>query len=467
MREVIMDIVYIVSAIMFILGIKMLQSPKTARRGNLVAASGMLFAICATLVHKDIISYKLIVLGVLVGGVAGVIAALGAKMTQMPQMVALFNGFGGGASALVAMSALYDVALLPEGAPRFWSGFSIGLSVIVGTVTFFGSLVAFAKLQELITEKPISLPAHKLWNLILLLASLSLSVYLATNLDYRFAWVILALSAVLGIMVVSPIGGADMPVAISLLNAYSGLAAAITGFVLNNYGLIITGSLVGSSGIILTKIMADAMNRRFIDILIGNVTIQVDEASFAGVQIKGTVKKTTPEELAILLDSARAVSFVPGYGMAVSQAQFAVRDLAVLLEKEGKEVFFAIHPVAGRMPGHMNVLLAEADVSYDKLKTLEESNSLIGEVDIAFVIGANDVVNPLARDSQNTPISGMPIIEVDRAKTVVVLKRSMKAGFSGVPNPLFYLDNSYMLFGDAKQSIQEVIRAYKEYKGIK
>ena len=465
MKESIINIVYLVSAILFILGLRQLSSPKTAIRGNLTASVGMLLAILATLVHKDIVSYTYIIIGLIVGGAIGATIALTAKMTGMPQIVALFNGFGGGASALVAITTLYGAGSIPQNIPEEWTKITVGLSILVGSVTFFGSLIAFAKLQEIMTGNPISLPFHKLWNLLLLIACLFLTWEIASTGNVAFAWVILALAGVLGIMLVIPIGGADMPVAISLLNAYSGIAAAITGFVLNNYGLIIAGSLVGSSGFILTKIMADAMNRKFTDILIGNVTVQMEEEAFAGVEIKGRVKKTTAEEVAILLDAAKTVAFVPGYGMAVSQAQFAVRDLANLLEKDGKEVFFAIHPVAGRMPGHMNVLLAEADVSYDKLKTLEESNSLIPETDIAFVIGANDVVNPLARDSKDTPLSGMPIIEVDKAKTVIVLKRSMRAGFSGVPNPLFYADNTYMLFGDARQSLQEVIRAYKEYKG--
>ncbi len=458
-REGIINIVYLVSAIMFILGLRMLSSPKTAIRGNQVAAIGMLAAILSTLVHKDIVSYTTIIIGLILGGTIGSIMAFTAKMTAMPQMVAILNGFGGGASALVALAELYRQT-------GTWVSITAGLSILVGTVTFFGSLIAFAKLQEIMKGDPISLPLHKLWNLLLLLSCLFLIIFILPKTSY-IAWIIVPISAVLGVMLVIPIGGADMPVAISLLNAYSGLAAAITGFVLNNYGLIISGSLVGSSGLILTKIMADAMNRKFIDILVGNVTIQMDEASFGGIEIKGRVKKTTADEVAVLLDSARTVAFVPGYGMAVSQAQFAVRDLANILEKEGKDVYFAIHPVAGRMPGHMNVLLAEADIQYDKLKTLEESNQLMPETDIAFVIGANDVVNPLARDSKNTPISGMPIIEVDKVKTVIVLKRSMRAGFSGVPNPLFFLDNSYMLFGDARQSVQEVVKAYKEYKGIK
>ncbi|MCS7213380.1 MAG: NAD(P)(+) transhydrogenase (Re/Si-specific) subunit beta [Candidatus Calescibacterium sp.] len=466
MRESLIDIAYLVSAVLFIFGLKLLSSPKTAVRGNLISAFGMLLAVVATLFVKDIVHFRNIAIGLIIGAVAGGAWAYLVKMTQMPQTVAIFNGFGGIASALVAISTLYGAFKIPEGVPLEWNRAAVGLSIIVGSVTFFGSFIAFAKLQEIIKGDPISLPLHKLWNLVLLISALVLTGFLVSSGNVNFAWIIFGVSAVLGVMLVIPIGGADMPVAISLLNAYSGLAAAISGFVLNNYGLIITGSLVGSSGFILTKIMADAMNRKFVDILIGNVTIQMTEEAFAGVQIKGRVKKTDPQEVAILLDSANTIAFVPGYGMAVSQAQFAVKELFNLLTKDGKEVYFAIHPVAGRMPGHMNVLLAEADIPYDKIKTLEESNSLISETDIAFVIGANDVVNPLARDSKDTPISGMPIIEVDRAKTVIVLKRSMRAGFSGVPNPLFYLDNSYMLFGDAKQSIQEVAKEFKEYRKL-
>lgn len=466
MREFVINIIYLVSAVLFIFGLKLLSSPKTAVRGNMISAFGMLLAIVATLFVKDIVSFRSIAIGLIIGALIGSSWAYIVKMTQMPQTVAIFNGFGGLASALVAISTFYGAFKLPEGISVEWNRIVGGLSVIVGSVTFFGSFIAFAKLQEIMKGDPISFPLHKLWNLLLLISSLVLVVFFANTGDLKFLWITFGVSAVLGVMLVIPIGGADMPVAISLLNAYSGIAAAISGFVLNNYGLIITGSLVGSSGFILTKIMADAMNRRFVDILIGNVTIQMTEEAFAGIQIKGRVKKTDPQEVAILLDSAKTVAFVPGYGMAVSQAQFAVKELFNLLLKDGKEVYFAIHPVAGRMPGHMNVLLAEADIPYDNIKTLEESNALISETDIAFVIGANDVVNPLARDSKGTPISGMPIIEVDKAKTVIVLKRSMRAGFSGVPNPLFYLDNSYMLFGDAKQSIQEVAKEFKEYKKL-
>lgn len=466
MRETLINITYLVSAILFIFGLKLLSSPKTAVRGNMISAFGMLLAIVATLFSKDIISFRNIAIGLILGAAIGSAWAYIVKMTEMPQTVAMFNGFGGLASALVALAAIYGAFKLPEGVSPEWNRFVAGLSILVGSVTFFGSFIAFAKLQEIMTGDPISLPLHKFWNLLLLISSLVLISLLAKGGNIKIAWAIFGVAAVLGVMLVIPIGGADMPVAISLLNAYSGIAAAISGFVLNNYGLIITGSLVGSSGFILTKIMADAMNRRFVDILIGNVTIQMTEEAFAGVQIKGNVKKTDPQEVAILLDSAVRVAFVPGYGMAVSQAQFAVKELYNLLIKDGKEVYFAIHPVAGRMPGHMNVLLAEADIPYDAIKTLEESNALMPETDIAFVIGANDVVNPLARDSKDTPISGMPIIEVDKAKTVIVLKRSMRAGFSGVPNPLFYLDNSYMLFGDAKQSVQEITKEYKEYRKL-
>lgn len=464
MSESLINIIYLVSAVLFIFGLKLLSSPRTAVRGNMISAFGMLLAIVATLFVKDIVSFRNIAIGLILGALIGSSWAYIVKMTQMPQTVAIFNGFGGLASALVAISTFYGAFKLPQGVSPEWNRVVGGLSVLVGSVTFFGSFIAFAKLQEIMKGDPISLPFHKLWNLLLLIACLILIGFFADTGSLNFLWITFAVSAVLGIMLVIPIGGADMPVAISLLNAYSGIAAAISGFVLNNYALIITGSLVGSSGFILTKIMADAMNRKFVDILIGNVTIQMTEESFAGVQIKGRVKKTDPQEVAILLDSARTVAFVPGYGMAVSQAQFAVKELFNLLVKDGKQVYFAIHPVAGRMPGHMNVLLAEADIPYDNIKTLEESNALVSETDIAFVIGANDVVNPLARDSKNTPISGMPIIEVDKAKTVIVLKRSMRAGFSGVPNPLFYLDNSYMLFGDAKQSIQEVAKEYKEFR---
>jgi proton-translocating NAD(P)+ transhydrogenase subunit beta len=460
--RVIVNLAYLVASILFIFGLKGLSHPRTAVRGNFIGAVGMLLAIVITLLDRAIVSYELILLGLVLGTAAGIPMALKVPMTAMPQLVALFNGFGGGASVLVAGAALLETILLG-------SSFSIPLSVsiaasgIVGAVTFWGSLVAFGKLQGVISEKPMSLPGHQLWNGLLGVAVLLCAAWLVAeptaSLTY---WTLVIVASVLGVTLVIPIGGADMPVVISLLNSYSGIAAAATGFVLSNNGLIIAGSLVGASGIILTQIMCKAMNRSLTNVLFG-VMAPAEGAPTPGEDIyAGKIKATSPEEVAMLLDTAQRVVIAPGYGLAVAQAQHALRDLERLLESQGVIVEFGIHPVAGRMPGHMNVLLAEADVPYEKLKDMDEINSTFEQTDVVLVIGANDVVNPLARVDSSGPIAGMPILDVDKAQTVVVIKRSLSPGFAGTPNPLFAADHTLMLFGDAKKVVLDLIAAVKE-----
>ncbi len=452
---------YLVASILFILGLKGLTHPRTAVRGNLLGALGMFLAIVVTLLDRHIVSYEMIIIGIIVGAAVGTILAVKIEMTAMPQLVALFNGFGGGASTLVAGAALFE--LLHSGMPvgdRFI--ISTAASGLIGSVTFWGSLVAFGKLQGVITENAVTYPGQKTFNALLFLAALALGVLLALQPEMTTVyWAIVIVASVLGITLVLPIGGADMPVVIALLNSYSGLAAAATGFVLQNNVLIIAGSLVGASGIILTNIMCKAMNRSLTNVLFGVMGPTAETASADDVYA-GKIKSTTAEEVAMLFDGAHRVVIVPGYGMAVAQAQHAVRDLANLLESKGIEVEFAIHPVAGRMPGHMNVLLAEANVDYDKLKTMEEINPTFPETDVAIVIGANDVVNPVAREESNSPIAGMPILNVDQARYVVVIKRSLSPGFAGIPNPLFAADNTLMFFNDARKAVMELIAAVKE-----
>ncbi len=450
---------YLVAAALFIFGLKGLGHPRTAVRGNLLGAIGMLLAVLLTLLDRHIISYEWILIGLAIGTAIGVILAVKVQMTQMPQLVALFNGFGGGASVLVAGAAII-VAVLHSRVPSTQMTISTAASGLIGAVTFWGSLVAFAKLQGVISSRPAKIPAHQLWNGLLLLISIGLGVLVVLQPSaVAWYWLLVTASSILGVLMVMPIGGADMPVVISLLNSLSGLAAASTGFVLNNSVLIIAGSLVGASGIILTNLMCKAMNRPLSNVLFGGVGATTIEA---GDIYAGKVKSTSPEEVAMLLEEVRRVVIVPGYGMAVAQAQYAVRDLANLLESRGVEVLFGIHPVAGRMPGHMNVLLAEANVPYDKLKTMEQINPVLEQTDVAIVIGANDTVNPAAREANSGPLAGMPIIEVDKARTVVVIKRSLSPGFAGVPNPLFAADNTLMLFGDGKQMVVEVTEALQK-----
>lgn len=460
MNVSIINVAYVIASVLFIMGLKGLTHPRTAVRGNLLGALGMFIAVVVTLFNRHIISFEWIIAGVILGGLVGGILAIKIQMTAMPQLVGLFNGFGGGASVMVAGAALIE-ATTGMANPSMQLTVATAASGLIGSVTFFGSLVAYAKLQGLIGDAAMVFPGASAFKGILFLASVALCAWVvvdpASGLAY---WLVVAVAAFLGIFLVVHIGGADMPVVIALLNSYSGLAAAATGFVLNNNVLIIAGSLVGASGLILTSIMCKAMNRSLANVLFG-VWVPSEGGPSADEVYAGKVKSTSAEEVAMLLEGARHAVIVPGYGMAVSQAQHAVRDLANLLESNGCEVDFAIHPVAGRMPGHMNVLLAEADVDYDKLKEMDEANTMMEQTDVAIVIGANDVVNPVARE-EGSPIAGMPIIDVDRAKTCVVIKRSLSPGFAGIPNPLFAADNTLMFFGDGKKAFLDLIAAVKE-----
>ena len=457
----VIDAAYLIAATLFILGLKRLSSPKTARSGNMLGAIGMLTAVAVTLFDRQILSFTWIIVGLVLGGLAGGILARTVKMTAMPQMVGLLNGFGGAASALVAGDEYL----------RFASGaavttvdvqITIMLSVLIGAVTFSGSMVAFAKLQELVTGRAVTYPLQKTINALIGLAIIVLGVYLVpADPEPGLFATFTVLSLVLGVLLVIPIGGADMPVVISLLNSYSGIAAAATGFVLHNNVLIVSGALVGASGFILTQIMCRAMNRSLTNVLFGAFGA-TPVAVGAGAAMDGkTVKDISAEDAAILLGYSRSVIIVPGYGLAVSQAQHNVRELADLLEQRGVDVKYAIHPVAGRMPGHMNVLLAEANVPYDKLFEMERINPEFDRTDVAVVIGANDVVNPAARHDPNSPIYGMPILDVDHAKNVIVMKRSMNPGFAGIDNELFYHDRTRMLFGDARESLTKLVAALK------
>jgi len=462
------NIVYVVAAILFILGLKGLTHPRTAVRGNLMGASGMLLAVIVTLLNQHILSFEWILIGVIIGAGVGATLAIKVPMTDMPQMVALLNGFGGLASALVAGAALQEEQVqLQAGVAAMGDivmlqfNTATALSGLIGGVTFFGSLVAFGKLQGLIKDPP-RFAGQQILNAVLLVVAVLAGVGLVLNPAMALLyWIILLAASILGVSLVIGIGGADMPVVIALLNSYSGLAAAATGFVLDNNVLIITGSLVGASGLILTSIMCKAMNRSLSNVLFG-VWVEDSDMGSADDVYSGKVKSTSPEELAMLLDGVSRVVIVPGFGMAVAQAQHAVRDLANTLEAHGTEVEFAIHPVAGRMPGHMNVLLAEADIPYEKIKEMDEINSTFEQTDVAIVIGANDVVNPVAKSDPNSPIAGMPILDVINARSVVVVKRSLSPGFAGIPNPLFAADNTLMFFADAKKGMLELVTALKD-----
>jgi len=457
------NLAYLAASALFVFCLKGLSHPRTAVRGNLLGALGMLLAVAVTLVDRHIVSFEVILAGLLAGSAIGAVFAVKVPMTAMPQMVALFNGFGGGASVLVAGASFLET--ISQGVPPS-SPFLVAVAAtgIIGAVTFFGSMVAFGKLQGLITERAVVFRGQQALNAAFGIACLGLAGWLYLRPWEPASYLALAgVASVLGILLVIPIGGADMPVVIALLNSYSGLAGAATGFVLENNVLIIAGSLVGASGIILTRIMCKAMNRSLGNVLFGvGGTIGIGTPPGDDIY-EGRVKSASPEEVAMLFDAARRAVVVPGYGMAVSQAQHAVRDLANLLESRGVQVEFAIHPVAGRMPGHMNVLLAEANIPYDKLKEMDEANAGFAQTDVALVIGANDVVNPLARTDPQCPIAGMPILNVDEARTVVVVKRSLSPGFAGIPNPLFAADNTLMLFGDGKKAIVDLIAALKEF----
>ena len=460
------DLFYLLASCLFIVGLKFLSSPRTAPRGNLLAAMGMFVAAVATIwnVQGSNSGLFVIIAGVGVGGVIGAIAAKKVAMTAMPEMVALFNGLGGAASALVIGGEVFTRGAV-EGAAAPGLDFSIAASAsaLIGTVTLTGSLVAFGKLQGVISGSPLVYPLQKTINFVLLLGALALCVWLVLDpLNVLPLSLLCAVACVLGVLSVMPIGGADMPVVISLLNSYSGLAAAAAGFVLKNNALIIGGSLVGASGVILTQIMCKAMNRSLANVLFSAFGQEGGDAPAGGGGPTGTAKSGSPEDAAMILDSAGLVIVVPGYGMAVAQAQHAVRELADLLQRGGGDVKYAIHPVAGRMPGHMNVLLAEADVPYEQLYDMDQINPLFPQADVALVIGANDVTNPAARTDTSSPIYGMPILDVDRARTVMVLKRSMRPGFAGVENELYFRDNTMMIFGDAKDTVTKMIGGVKE-----
>ena len=443
---------YIVAAALFVFGLKQLSSPATAVRGNLLSALGMLIAIVVTLFSREIMEFRWILVAAAVGATIGAVAAQRVAMTAMPEMVALFNGSGGVASLLVGWSALYNTG------NSTFTVITILLSILIGGVTFSGSIVAWGKLSEVMTSRAVVFGAQRFVNGLILGALVACGIVfcMEPGLQSPYLYAVVGLSFLFGVMAVMPIGGADMPVVISLLNSYSGLAACAAGFAINNNILIVAGSLVGAAGIILTNIMCKAMNRS-----LANVLFSGFGAVKTATKVEGEVKPINTEDAYLILEAASSVTFVPGYGMAVAQAQHVVRELGDILENNGAEVSFAIHPVAGRMPGHMNVLLAEANVSYDQLVEMDDINPRINNIDVAVVIGANDVVNPAAREDENSPIYGMPIINVDHARTVFVLKRSMASGFSGVDNPLFFGENTRMLFGDAKASISGVIGEFK------
>ena len=450
------NLAYVIAAILFILGIKKLSSPKTARNGNAIASVGMLIAIVATLVSDGNMDYQTIAIGMIIGAIIGAFFAIKVKMTQMPQMVAIFNGFGGGASALVAAAEYFNPAN-----PSTFNAATIAISVFVGTLTFTGSFIAFGKLQGFVNGKPIVFPGQKMMNALITISIILLGTYTVMGGDtdtYFYGLVIL--SAFIGITLTIPIGGADMPVVISLLNSYSGVAAAATGFVLMNNALIISGALVGASGLILTNIMCKGMNRSLANVIFGAVGLQNDSSGGDVKEI--SYKSSTTDEAAMIMDAADKVIIVPGYGLAVAQAQYAVREVAEQLEAMGKKVLYAIHPVAGRMPGHMNVLLAEANVPYEQLKDLDEINPEFEDCDVAIVLGANDVVNPAARHDTSSPIYGMPILDVDKSRTVIINKRTMNPGFAGIQNELFGFENSIMVFGDAKEMLTDLYKDLKE-----
>jgi H+-translocating NAD(P) transhydrogenase subunit beta len=449
------DIAYLLSAAAFIFGIKQLSSPETARRGNLLSSVGMLLAIVVTLFHQEILNFQWIVVGIVGGSVIGVLAARLVSMTAMPEMVALFNGSGGLASLLVAWEVHRR---LPS--TQFFQNATVLVSVCIGAITFTGSLIAWGKLSGKLPGHPLLFPGQKPLNLVLILAVVGAGLLFCQTGGENWVtfYAILGTALTLGILTTIPIGGADMPVIIALLNSYSGIAACATGFVLRNNVLVVTGALVGASGILLTRIMCKAMNRS-----IGNVLFSgFGSAAKTGQQkIQGEVKSISAADTYILLEAARSVAVIPGYGMAVAQAQHTVHELGQILEANGTQLQYAIHPVAGRMPGHMNVLLAEANVPYEQLVEMDAINPVMETVDVCLIIGANDIVNPAADDDPSSPIHGMPIIEAHRAKSVIVMKRSMASGFAGIENALFFRENTRMLFGDAKQTLQALVAEFK------
>jgi H+-translocating NAD(P) transhydrogenase subunit beta len=456
------NLLYLITIVTFILALRYLSDPARARRGNQIGAAGMVLAIVVTWIRIGTTSWWAIALGMLIGGGFGAVAARKVRMTAMPQMVALFNGVGGGAAALIALAELHRILPRP-GEPKVDISLAIVLSALIGAISFSGSMVAFAKLQELIQGRPITYPGQQFVNGAIFLTALGLGLALVAGVqDQWLLWLLVALALVFGVLFVLPIGGADMPVVISLLNAFTGLAVAASGFELENNVLIVAGMLVGASGTLLTLMMARAMNRSVANVLFGAFgQIQESGAAAAAGTDGGTVRSASAEDVAVMLAYAHKVVFVPGYGLAVAQAQHDLHQLADILEAKGVEVSYAIHPVAGRMPGHMNVLLAEANVPYDELHELDEANGEFPRTDVAVIVGANDVVNPDARNNQGSPIYGMPILNVDDAQAVVVLKRSMNPGFAGIENPLFYNPKTVMLFGDAKASVDKLIADVK------
>jgi len=453
----VVNLAYIAASVLFIIGLKKLSSPRTARMGNVISAFGMLIAVVFTLLQREIVDFKWIGVGLFVGGIIGFFAARLVAMTAMPQMVGLFNGFGGLTSLLVGWVVYH---MNPQ--IGVYQAVTIFLSVLIGGVTFSGSFIAYAKLAEIMGGKPILYRGQQFVNILVLVGTIAAGVLFGLDpaAGYLHFLIVVGLSLLYGVLFVIPIGGADMPVAISLLNAFSGMAACAAGFVIMNNVLIVAGALVGASGIILTNIMCKAMNRSLSNVLFSGFGAVVQGPS---TEKAGEVMPIGVEDASLILEAAKSVAVVPGYGLAVAQAQHVVRELGQLLETHGAEVCYAIHPVAGRMPGHMNVLLAEAKVPYEQLVEMEAINPMIATIDVVLVIGANDVVNPAAREEEGSPLYGMPIINADEAKTVIVLKRSLNPGFAGVDNPLFYKKNTRMLFGDAKTTVLALVAEFKRF----
>ena len=458
------NIIYLISASLFIVGLKRLASPITARNGNRLASLGMLIAIVLTILKYSDNNFEWIILGIVIGGLLGIILSKYVQMTAIPQLVAIFNGFGGGASALVA---IYEILYQKESVISIFVLAAIVFSTVLGSLTLTGSFIAFGKLQEIIPTRPILFPLRNYLNSLLLLLIIFLAVIMVIPnfSSLNILYILIVLSLLAGILIVIPIGGADMPVIIALLNSYSGIAAAGAGFVLNNPVLIISGSLVGASGLILTRIMIKAMNRSLANVILGGLGSE-EGSQQTNSNENRPVKSLNTEDAAMILEYAENVIFVPGYGLAVAQAQHQINELANILKDKGANIKYAIHPVAGRMPGHMNVLLAEANIPYNELKDLDEINSEFDNADVAVVVGANDVTNPIARTDPSSPIYGMPILNVDKAKSVIVLKRSMASGFAGIENELFFLDKTSLLFGDARDSIEKMTREIKNLENI-
>jgi NAD(P) transhydrogenase subunit beta len=461
----VLQLTYLVASVLFIQGLRDMTHPRTATRGNMISAGGMLLAVIATLLWFEILSPLVLGAGLLVGGAIGVWLAVTVETTEMPQLVGLFNGFGGGASAVVAGGTLIDVFGTGSAVDPGLAA-SASIAGIVGSVTFFGSLIAAGKLHGVVGDSPISARSSRVIEALALGVALVAGAALVVTAEpiaawFPSFWVLAAAAGVLGVFLVVPIGGADMPVVIALLNSTSGLAAATTGFVLDNTVLIVAGTLVGASGLILTVIMCESMNRSLYSVFFGGVGDGGGDEQTADIY-DGQVTETSAEEVAMLLEVADRVVVVPGYGMAVGQAQHAVAELVELLAEDGVDVEFGIHPVAGRMPGHMNALLAEADVPYDRMRELDAVNPTFSRTDVVIVTGANDVVNPRANEDADSPIAGMPILEVGDAQSVIVNKRSLSPGFAGIPNPLFAADNTSMLFGDARDAMQDLVSSYEE-----